>query len=108
MRKPFFTPRAKSISQYNYGNYGGPSWGIDQDDKYGEHHYFAGVKSKSEVASENHDLEDKQKIKLAAYNWIYNIWSRENVEMGPIGQAYRLIGTIPFFIYGTVEIVNPL
>lgn len=105
----------------DYGNYAGANWGADQmkeDElidkktkklKYEEYKPYMGFNSRIEHASFIHDYntdnrnKNKPPREKAHMQWIKNVWTTKGVEPGPVGQHYRILGTIAFLIASVID-----
>lgn len=77
----------------NYGYYGGAGWGLDQHPN--------GVPAplnSQDWANFQHDDH------MLSLQWVRDSWSGSSAYLptGPIGQAYKILGTVPFAVHGAV------
>ena len=79
----------------NYGYYGGAGWGTRQ---FGEDGIPVPL-NRVDWASYQHD------INFDHSQWVRDVWSGDmpGVPAGPIGQAYKLLGTVPFSAAGAFQ-----
>ena len=77
----------------HYGDFGGKAWGTDQS-----FHDRGSILNSQDVASYNHDLSCV--FTCNNQQWVRDSWqgNPNYLPPGPFGVAYRLLGTVPFWL----------
>jgi hypothetical protein len=78
----------------NYGMYTGAGWGLDQ---WGDDPNY--TINQADVAGRQHDKD------MNEWNWLQNTWTNtpSGQWVGPVGTAFSVLGSIPFFAIGALD-----